>query len=94
LVRGERVEIPAYLAPYFERTILAEPVGQTDDWALSLPNGSRVHLQAIDGVLLAHLDKIDPAANPLRHFFAESATGRGIIFGIILTLLIALIEES
>lgn len=95
LVRGERVEASGLGHPMragFRRLSIAEAVGQTEDWALSMTDGSRIHLHGYGQPAerwIAHRDRFDPARGLLsaaRHVCTETKTGRaaavgGLIYG-------------
>jgi hypothetical protein len=80
---GREVVVPKYL-PHpcevgFTHPWIAEPVGQKDDWVLSLSDGSRLHIHEYNFAMVMHLDNIDPAVSPLNaawHWGTESASGR------------------
>jgi hypothetical protein len=85
--------MPAPSEVGFVRT-LGEPMGQVKDWAYAMPDGSRIHLHEMkDGVLVAHLDVIDPGRGPvraLRHWATESASGRAALFSTALWIVLKL----
>ena len=63
----------------FER-VAGWPKNQTSDWALSLHDGSRIHVQcfqAADGSLMlcVHRDKWDPKVSPVMHLLFETPAG-------------------
>jgi hypothetical protein len=83
LTNGAWVRVPAGL-PHpemagFHLLDLAEPNGQVDDWALSLRDGSRIHIHVhADGSMVAHRDQWDPGSGvgaALKHFFLETRVG-------------------
>lgn len=50
----------------WEPLSIALPVGQIEDRAISLPDGSRLHWQRFpDGSTKVHKDEYDPKASPL-----------------------------
>ncbi len=73
LVAGERLLAPTYLAhpqwSGFEKTELAEPAGQIDDWVVSMTDGSRVHVhENADGSMVVHRDAVDPSRGLIEAF--------------------------
>lgn len=85
LVDGVHVDVAAgELSPPssagFERLAWAEPLGQDEDWGLSLSDGSRLHVHRwTDGSMRVHRDRIDPARGvvpALRHFVAEAPSAK------------------
>src|SRR5689334_8988766 len=64
----------------FRRIRFADRVGQLEDWALSLADGSRLHLWLMpDGRWIMHRDAIDPARGPIQaamHILMESRAGK------------------
>lgn len=68
----------------FRRITLAEQVGQLEDWALSMDDGSRLHLWLMrDGRWIMHRDAIDPARGPVAaivHAATESSLGKVLLF--------------
>lgn len=88
LTAGGRVLVPsALLHPKwsgFEVPPVAEPVGQSADWVLSLVDGSRLHVhEYANGSLVLHRDETDPKRGPLHavwHWATESRSGR-FVFG-------------
>ncbi len=96
LKQGSRVKVPSWL-PHpmeagFSPTYMAEPNGQCRDWALSLNDGSRIHIHEFcDGRRVAHRDATDPARGPIEaifHWLFESTSGR-ITLGVGCTMLLA-----
>lgn len=80
---GKHLDAPEYLAHPtccgFGGLLFAEPVGQTADYALSLKDGSRLHIHELPGHRFrVHLDRFDPA-HSAEHFVAhlvhETKTG-------------------
>lgn len=65
LAGGERLVAPMYLLhpqwSGFVKTELAEAAGQIGDWAVSMTDGSRVHVhENADGSMVVHRDAVDP----------------------------------
>lgn len=84
LSAGKKIALPRWL-PHparagFVRTVLAEDVGQVEDWGLRLSDGSRIHVHEFEGgALVAHRDKTDPTVGLLHavwHWLTETRTGR------------------
>ncbi len=80
---GKYEEVSFSIHPHaygFQRTVLAEPAGQVENWALSLADGSRLHLWLMpDGRWIMHRDGIDPARGPIHavaHAVTESSVGQ------------------
>ena len=71
----------------FEVPPIAEPVGQSANWVLSLTDGSRLHVhEYANGVLVAHRDETDPKRGPLHaawHWATESKSGKLVVGGTI-----------
>jgi hypothetical protein len=90
-----RIRVPAWLPPPedsgFTRPWIAEPHGQIADYILALSDGTRVHVHEMqDGRLLAHRER-NPShsfASALMHFFTESFTGRALLIGAGISLLV------
>ena len=88
LVNGAHLEVapelphPAKDAWPWERIPIAEPHGQIDDWALSLSDGSRLHVHVFEDRTTVHRDAIDPAGGPLaalRHYVNEGRTAPAVM---------------
>jgi hypothetical protein len=65
LASGTKIVVPRHFGPLanagFRPTSLASQEGQASDWALSRPDGSRIHVHVYkDGRRVAHRDKFDP----------------------------------
>lgn len=95
---GEKIKFTFRAHPRaygFQKIVLADQVGQREDWALSLPDGSRLHLWLMpDGRWIMHRDAIDPARGPV-HAVAHAATessfgqfalGALLVFGVVLLI--------
>jgi len=83
---GEKIESPLRKHPSkfgFRRLWLAEQVGQVEDWALSMSDGSRLHVWLMrDGRWIMHRDAIDPARGPIEavaHLVTESRIGKVLV---------------
>lgn len=80
-------ELPPLAASGFSLSSWAEPCGQTCDWALSLPDESRIHIhEYADGSRVVHRDQYDPNAglgSSAKHFVFETVTGRFLTLGVI-----------
>jgi len=81
---GRRLVLPKTL-PHpklagFRRTGFAESVGQVCDYAMSLPDGSRLHVHEFgDGTMKLHRDATDPERGvrfAIWHWVSESPSGR------------------
>ena len=49
------------------------PVGQVEDWRFPADDKCRgLHVQMIDGMWVAHVDRIHPDCGGLRHLFADA----------------------
>lgn len=88
LCAGERLEVRFEAHPQqlgFRRLAFAEGHGQLEDWALSLPDGSRLHLWYMPGGgWVLHRDAIDPARGPLHaaaHVATATRLGRAVLLG-------------
>ncbi|MGH9884486.1 MAG: hypothetical protein ACREBE_03095 [bacterium] len=59
-------------------------VGQIEDWGLSLPDGSRIHLWLLpDGRWIAHRDATDPSLSPAHavvHVLTATPLGAALAF--------------
>ncbi len=83
LVQGFKIDAPRALAPLakagFRATALASPEGQVADWALSMTDGSRIHVHVYrDGRRVVHRDKYDPARGigaMIAHLAADTPLG-------------------
>lgn len=83
LVRGAKLSVPPSLVHPalvgFKQVRAALPLGQVADWALPLPDGSRVHIhQMKDGAFVAHRDVHDPDLGPLsliKHLWHDTPFG-------------------
>lgn len=82
------------LADELEPLTAAWPVGQVSDYALSLDDGSRVHVQCFkDGGVVAHVDRFDPARGLLTtvaHLWFDTPVGpavRWVSFALLLARL-------
>lgn len=92
LKEGKALEYPNHL-PHprelgFQQITLAENVGQSRDWVLSLEDRSRLHIHDFEHrPMLLHRDKYDPSRGPLyafAHWLTEARSGRftlDILFG-------------
>lgn len=87
LCSGQRLEVPFHVHPMgcgFQRLPIAMNVGQMEDWGLSLPDGSRIHLwRTTDGRWIAHRDATDPSVSPLHaavHVLTETPFGAAVAF--------------
>ena len=84
LATGQKLRAPVWLPhPRYsglERTSLAEPVGQVEDWAISCSDGSRIHVHEYnDGSMFVHRDETDPQRGPVEavwHWLTESTSGK------------------
>jgi hypothetical protein len=92
---GKHVRVPDDL-PHpscagFEYTRLASRVGQSCDWACSLPDGSRLHAHEYpDHHVEVHRDKLDPAhgaGTAVVHWMAEAREGQLLAFALTMGLL-------
>jgi hypothetical protein len=88
LVAGERIELVFHLHPEalgFKRLAIAEPNGQVQDWAMSLSDGSRLHLWYMpDGRWIMHRDAVDPDRGPLHaavHVATATRVGKALLLG-------------
>jgi hypothetical protein len=86
LLAGNKIEFffPRHPQVYgFRRFLIAESVGQKENWALSLTDGSRLHLWLMpDGRWIMHRDAIDPARGPIEavaHVVTESSVGKMLL---------------
>lgn len=84
---GEKIEFTFPVHPQafgFSRITLAEQVGQAEDWALSMSDGSRLHLWLMPaGRWIMHRDAVDPARGPIQavvHAVTESNAGKFFLF--------------
>jgi hypothetical protein len=83
LVKGEKVIVPGYVPKPkeagFRKTTKAEDHGQSADWILPCPDGSRLHIhEHKDGTLRMHRDRYDPDKGVLSaagHFLFETRWG-------------------
>jgi len=84
LVEGRRVIVPRSL-PHpgrigFERTSLAEDVGQIADWSMPVKDGSRLHVHEFRNmVLVIHRDTLNPDEGLLPaigHFILDTDLGK------------------
>jgi hypothetical protein len=98
LTAGGKLEVPTaamqhplHRADLF-RAVAGWPAGQACDFAVSMTDGSRVHIQCFsraDGVAMfrVHRDKWDPNRSPshmLRHALEETPAGVGLlVFGLL-----------
>ena len=85
---GEKLDVAFAVHPQhlgFRRLAFAEGHGQLEDWAMSLPDGSRLHLWHMpDGCWILHRDTIDPARSPLHaalHVATATKLGRTVLLG-------------
>jgi len=78
--------VPRGVAPRFgfQQLSMAMNVGQAEDWGLSLPDGSRIHLWLMpDGRWIAHRDATDPSLSPLHaavHVLTATPLGVAVAF--------------
>ncbi len=86
LCAGEKIEFVFGTHPQwhgFQRLSLAEPNGQVEDWAMSLEDGSRLHLWLMpDGRWIMHRDSIDPARGPIHaavHVATATKVGKAVL---------------
>jgi hypothetical protein len=86
LCAGEKITLAFRSHPEtlgFRRIALAERVGQVGDWALSLDDGSRLHLWLMpDGRWILHRDAVDPARSAIHaavHVATETRIGLALI---------------
>jgi len=89
LCAGKKIQIPFRQHPAtlgFQRIALAEYVGQVENWALSLQDGSRLHLWLLaDGRWVMHRDPTDPARGPVHaalHLLTETRVGPVLLLGL------------
>ena len=101
LCGGEKVEFRFHIHPQvlgFRRIGLAEQVGQLEDWALSLSDGSRLHLWRMpDGRWVMHRDAVDPTRGPIQalvHAVTESNVGKFVLFSAVVLGVGALVARS
>lgn len=87
LCAGKRIEVAFHVHPAccgFQRLLIAMNVGQLEDWGLSLPDGSRIHLWLMpDGRWIAHRDATDPSLSLLHaavHVLAATPIGAALAF--------------
>jgi hypothetical protein len=83
LAAGRHVRVPEALPALelagFVRPLVRVHKGQSADWALSLPDGSRLHVHAFGDELVAHRDRFDPGrglASAALHVVTETPLGR------------------
>lgn len=83
--------LPSAAASGFDLLQIAHPAGQFRDWALSLSDGSRIHVhEYLDGARVVHRDVHDPKRGlgpMLAHLMQE--TPYGLLAGVAVFLLIA-----
>ena len=86
LCAGKRVELRLGGTPEdlgFHRIAWAEQNGQIGDWAMSMDDGSRLHLWLMpDGRWLLHRDSTDPTISPLHaivHVVTETKIGAALV---------------
>lgn len=99
LCEGRRFVLPAELAAPervgFAR-VIAEPIGQIDDLALSLRDGSRLHVQRWpNGMRIVHRDRLDPRRGLVTatiHWLTEAPTGRAVVQAVAPRVIRALLE--
>ena len=84
LFKGHKVKVEENLIhpreiSEFKKLLFADDVGQAKDWAISIHNGSRLHIHEYsDGQLVGHLDKYDPGKSifhAVTHWATESKSG-------------------
>ena len=90
LCAGKRIEVAFQVHPArygFQRLSIALNVGQTENWGLSLRDGSRIHLWLMpDGRWIAHRDATDPSVSPLHaavHVLTATPLGPVALLGVI-----------
>lgn len=83
LRRGRTLPVsvhPSELPGTWRRLGEAEPHGQIEDWACSMPDGSRLHVHVFpDGRMSVHRDRWDPDRSALHrafHVALETTAGR------------------
>ncbi len=84
LVAGGKIRVPDYLdhprEVGFDITKLASNIGQDEDWALPLLDGSRLHAHEYDhGAIVIHRDRIDPSRGAVLatwHWSSETREGQ------------------
>lgn len=90
LCSGKRIEVAFLVHPTrfgFRRLSIALNIGQAEDWGLSLPDGSRIHVWLMrDGRWIAHRDATDPSLSPLHavvHALTATPLGALALLGIV-----------
>lgn len=76
------VEHPAERPDQYRRLVYAWPVGQSCDYAQSLCDGSRIHIQCKGHKIMIHRDRWDPEkdfASFVLHGFLETPIGLSLI---------------
>jgi hypothetical protein len=95
LIKKEWLEVPEYLphplqAGFYQLSI-AENYCQINNYAISLSDGSRLHVHEYkDGRLIIHRDKYDPdkgIVDTTLHFFTETNIGKTVGIGIVMGIL-------